>query len=213
MPANGIITRFGLVRHAKTIWNREKRIQGQLDSPLTSEGEIHAAEWGHRLNSISWQRIFLSDSRRAMHTAERINATLKLPVLSDPRLREQNWGRWSGKTMAEATAEAVEIMPGYESAGWDFRPPGGESRRDVLDRSMDALQSAAARWLGETILVVAHEGFIKCLIYYLLKRRFLPSEPRIIKPRHLHWLSCKDQKLRIEKINGVQLNGEYAEGP
>lgn len=205
MSADDITTRFGLLRHAETLWNREKRIQGQLDSPLTPAGEIHAAEWGHALNSVSWQRIFTSDSGRAMHTAEIMNVALQVPVSSDPRLREQNWGRWSGKTMAEATAEAVEIMPDYESAGWDFRPPGGESRRDVLDRSMDALQSAAARWPGETILFVAHEGVIKCLIYYISHRRFLPSEPRIIKPYHLHWLLCKDRKLEIELINAIPL--------
>ena len=205
MSADDITTRFGLLRHAETLWNREKRIQGQLDSPLTPAGAVQASKWGHILNSVSWKRIITSDIGRAMHTADNINATLVAPVSTDSGLREQNWGRWSGKTMAEATAEAVEIMPGYESAGWNFRPPGGESRRDVRDRSMDALQSAAARWPGETILVVAHEGVIKCLIYYLHNRRFLPSEPRIIKPYHLHWLLCKDRKLGIELINAIPL--------
>ena len=44
------ITRFGLVRHAETIWNREKRIQGQSDSALTDKGQKDADNWGRRLS-------------------------------------------------------------------------------------------------------------------------------------------------------------------
>ncbi len=39
-------TRFGLMRHAETVWNREKRIQGQLDSRLTAAGRRQAESWG-----------------------------------------------------------------------------------------------------------------------------------------------------------------------
>ena len=40
------VTRFGLIRHAPTLWNAEKRIQGQGDSPLTPAGEQYAQQWG-----------------------------------------------------------------------------------------------------------------------------------------------------------------------
>jgi probable phosphoglycerate mutase len=40
------LTRFGLVRHAQTVWNREKKIQGQNDTPLTSDGKSQALRWG-----------------------------------------------------------------------------------------------------------------------------------------------------------------------
>ena len=43
MPPEETVTRFGLIRHAETVWNRERRVQGQMDSPLTSEGEQQAA--------------------------------------------------------------------------------------------------------------------------------------------------------------------------
>ena len=82
-----ITTRFGLIRHAETVWNRAKRIQGHQDSPLTPEGELQAAAWGRTLQRLRWERILASDTGRAVATAERINNHLGLPVVLDRRLR------------------------------------------------------------------------------------------------------------------------------
>ena len=59
------ITRFGLIRHAQTIWNREKKIQGHSDSPLTADGEKQALSWGQALAQFPWSRILASDAGRA----------------------------------------------------------------------------------------------------------------------------------------------------
>ena len=34
-----------LVRHALTVWNQERRAQGQADVPLSPEGRAQAARW------------------------------------------------------------------------------------------------------------------------------------------------------------------------
>ena len=87
MMAKNKITRFGLIRHAETVWNREKKIQGQTDSPLTRQGISQALKWGRVLNQISWDRIMTSDIGRAIETAERINQILQVTIYSDPGLR------------------------------------------------------------------------------------------------------------------------------
>ena len=76
------ITRFDLMRHAQTEWNREKKIQGLCDSPLTAVGERQASAWGRLLAQYSWDRILTSDSDRALTTAERINVFLMGCVLT-----------------------------------------------------------------------------------------------------------------------------------
>src|SRR3972149_422963 len=95
MTNSGITTRFGLIRHAETVWNRAKRIQGHQDSPLTPEGELQAAAWGRTLHRLRWDRILASDTGRAVATAGRINIHLGLPVVLDRRLRELGSGRWA----------------------------------------------------------------------------------------------------------------------
>jgi probable phosphoglycerate mutase len=199
------ITRFGLIRHAQTLWNQEKRIQGHSDSPLTPEGEQQAHRWGKILKQFSWNRLLVSDTGRAVATAEIINACLKLPLTIDSRLREQDWGHWTGKTIRQVDEEAAGTVKEQVKAGWEFCPPGGESRREVLQRSREALQEAAEWYAGESLLVVTHEGVVKCLIYHLCGRRFLPGEPAILESYRLHRLSCSSGELRIEQLNAVEL--------
>ena len=61
MTDTPITTRFGLIRHAETVWNRERRIQGQQDSPLTPHGRRQAEPLGggarpHRLAGDAGER-------------------------------------------------------------------------------------------------------------------------------------------------------------
>lgn len=205
MTTTGTITRFGLIRHAETIWNREKRIQGHQDAPLTRTGEHQARIWGLQLKQYKWDRILSSDSGRAIKTAERINETLQVPFDLDPKLREQDWGLWSGKTEIELKREAPEDLAKAISMGWEFCPPGGEDRLQVWWRSVDALKAGAANWPGKSILVVTHEGVIKCLVYRLHSRKFLPGETQLILPYHLHRFVFDSAGLQVGQINALAL--------
>jgi len=199
-------TRFGLIRHAQTVWNQKKKIQGRSDSPLTADGQKQASSWGRILAQFAWDRILASDAGRALATAEIVNAALKIPLTIDPRLKEQDWGQWEAKTVRQIEAEARHVLDDQVNAGWEFCPPGGESRLSVLKRSRQALQQAAERYPGQNILVVTHEGIVKSLIYHLGGRKFLPGEPAILKSYQLHWLVCDPGGLQIEEINAIALD-------
>jgi len=199
-------TRFGLIRHAQTDWNREKKIQGHSDSPLTADGKKQASSWGQRLLQFPWDRILASDTGRALATAERINAFLNIPLETDPRLREQDWGDWVSKTIPQIQTEASQVLEEQINAGWNFCPPGGESRDSVLKRSQEALMEAADRYPGDNLLVVTHEGVVKGLIYHLCGRKFLPTEPRLLQSYRLHWLVFYKDGLQIEKVNALKLD-------
>jgi broad specificity phosphatase PhoE len=200
------ITRFALVRHAETQWNREHRIQGQEDSPLTRNGENRARKWGQLLKAQPWDRIISSDSGRALSTALIINDSLRAPLIQEPRLREQDWGQWTGKTMGQLSREAPAYLTEQEALGWGFCPPGGEDRNDVLERSREALQEADEHFHGEKILVITHEGVIKSVVYRLYARQFFPAEPALLLPDHLHWLFHNIKGLGIEMINALKLD-------
>jgi len=197
--------RFGLIRHAETLWNLEKRIQGHRDSPLTDAGRQAAEIWGKSLLSNRWSRILSSDTGRARQTAGIMNSFLRLPSSSDPRLREQNWGRWTTRTIAQIKADCPDELEAQINAGWNFCPPQGERRFEVWDRSRRALIEAANKWPGSTILVVTHEGVLKALIYRLCGREFLPSEAPLINSAYLHWLVIDNNDLHLEEVNAIRL--------
>jgi probable phosphoglycerate mutase len=210
MTSHGKTTRFGLIRHAETVWNRAKRIQGQLDSRLTSDGRRQADSWGCLLRTLDWDRCICSDLARAWETTVLVNRSCRVPASRDAGLREQDWGRWTGRTIARIKQEEPALLAKLTLKGWQFRPPGGEDRLSVWQRGRKVLEDAAEKWPGKNILVVTHEGLIKCLVYRLLRRQFLPSEPRILAPAHLHLVAVNDGRLGVEKLNAVALEGSAA---
>jgi probable phosphoglycerate mutase len=82
----------------------------------------------------------------------------------------------------------------------------------VLQRSLAALEAAHQRHAGERILVVCHEGVIKCLLYHLLARQFLPDEPRVLRDFHLHLLALQDRRLYVQRLNHFALAAD-PDGP
>jgi probable phosphoglycerate mutase len=192
------ITQFVLLRHAETEWNRERRIQGQQDAPLTSNGRKQAEGWGRALGKYQLDHLVSSDLGRAKLTADLINQSLKLSYSLEPRLREQDWGSWSGVKFSDLKADDLKVQ---ERRGWHFRPAGGESRLEVLERSQQALVDTARRLRGDRILVVTHGGVIRCLLYRLYHRSFLPEEPSLLQSYRSHWLSYDGEAFQVHRLN------------
>ena len=192
------VTHFALMRHAETTWTQEKRVHGSRDAPLTARGHEQAARWGETLKRYCWDHLVVSDLGRARRTADLMNRGLGIFCSIEPRLREQDWGLWTGMRLGEVDAAELHAQ---EQRGWGFRPASGESRLEVLERATQALVELARRWPGKRILVVTHEGVIRCLLYRLSRRAFLPDEPRLLEPHRLHWVCCGADGLRLHRLN------------
>lgn len=188
-------TQFGLLRHGETVWNREKRLQGRLDSPLTDDGIEAVRTWARFLGSRPWRwsRIVTSPAERARQTAMIINERLALDVQENAALREQDWGIWEGMTDTEVVTTYREILDEQIQGGWSFRPPEGESRSEVCLRVRTALSRLGEKYPGEQILVITHQGVIKALVYFIEKRQFLPDEPKILEKNSLQIISHRHE--------------------
>jgi len=197
-------TDFGLIRHGQTAWNADKRIQGQTDTVLSDKGITQAGAWAISLATMGWTRILCSDLSRAGQTAAVINATLGgLPVTTDPRLREQDWGRWVGRTIAQLRLEEHGEVERQEAAGWHFTPTGGESRIALLHRVREAVIDCADRYPDEKVLVITHLGCIKALMHHLQEKAFHFDEADLINKYGLHRIRCSGGQLSIIDINGA----------
>jgi probable phosphoglycerate mutase len=164
---------------------------------LTPEGIRQASAWGRQLSDFSVGRMLSSDLGRAVNTAQLINRTLHVPVDRDSRLREQDWGDWTGMTMSQIKRLHPGVLENERKEPWAFQPAGGEDRLSMVARAYRCLEDAAGRWPSQRILVVCHEGVIKGLIY------FLASGTRVstIRSYHLHVLSGSPDRLRIVAVN------------
>ena len=59
-----------LIRHGETDWNRERRIQGQRQNPLSALGIKQARRLGLRLEAETFDKVYSSDLKRALQTAQ-----------------------------------------------------------------------------------------------------------------------------------------------
>jgi broad specificity phosphatase PhoE len=147
--------RIAFLRHGPTEWNALGRVQGHTDIPLSAEGL--AKMQGLRPPSpFDAARAFVSPLLRARQTAEAFG--LSNPML-DARLMEQNWGQWEGLSQQEIlTRDGAEAFnrAGLAAA---FRPPGGESTQDVMDRVAAFLKHAAQD--DRDAIAVAHLGVLR----------------------------------------------------
>jgi probable phosphoglycerate mutase len=188
------------MRHGLTEWNSRKRIQGRTEIPLCDEGRDMAGKWAQSLSADLFDLILTSTLGRAVQTAEIINSRLNLPVHADPRLAEQDWGKWTGLTKAELK-EQYALVKAQEKRGFAFTPPGGESRDSVLMRACDALMDFSHAHSGARVLVVTHQGVLKCLAYALSGLDYMPGDPLPIEPYRLHRIECLDNELAPAQWN------------
>lgn len=163
--------RLALIRHAPTAWNEAGRIQGRADTALSPAGEAMAAGWRLPAPLAGW-RWLASPLARARRTAALLG---RADAESEPRLAEMDWGRWSGESLAVLRAREGRAMAVNEGRGVDFRPPGGESPRDV-QRRLTGLMAALAGD-GRDCVAVTHRGVQRAALGLATGWDFLAPPP------------------------------------
>lgn len=133
-----------LVRHGETEFNRERRLQGHVDSPLTDLGVRQAEAVGRLLSDLvrregpgDWMLVS-SPLGRAHRTAQIIDERLGLGVALDDRLKEMSWGERDGRLRSELDLLYPDT---FGRSGWAFDAPGGESLEVVSSRLRDWMDS------------------------------------------------------------------------
>lgn len=156
-----------LMRHGAIETGAQKRYIGQLDLPLNSTGREQARWWREKLASVPFERIITSDLKRAYQTAAIIAEKQAAPIHAMAELREIDMGEWDGRSMASIRRQ---FPYKWEERGRRidrFRPPGGESFRQLSDRAAPVIEKLAAQMTGP-LLMVAHAGVNRTLLCHVL---------------------------------------------
>jgi len=131
-----------LWRHGQTIWNAERRFQGQSDIPLDETGQAQAERAARLLAALRPDLIVSSDLARAAATAAALARLTGLEVTLDKDLRERHGGCWEGLTDTE-----IRTRYPVEHANWT--PPDGEPSSVVAERVAGALHRVAEAVVAE----------------------------------------------------------------
>lgn len=144
-----------LLRHGETEWNKDLRIQGQLDSPLTRLGQSQAKRQAHTLRrvraSLSHHTLWASPLGRAQETASL--ALDGVAFATDPRLAEIHCGQWEGLTHAERLSRDPDIVATIETEFEMYaNTPEGERIPDLAARLVSFLSD-----LDAPAIIVSHK--------------------------------------------------------
>ncbi|SHF01846.1 probable phosphoglycerate mutase [Loktanella atrilutea] len=92
-----------ILRHGETVWNREGRMQGHLNAPLTPVGRAQAERQGALLaaRDLAGFGFWTSPLLRAVETAALALGAIAAEVRTDDRLREIDVGHWQGRLRAD----------------------------------------------------------------------------------------------------------------
>ena len=138
--------RLCLLRHLPTDWNHEKRLQGRTDRPLAPAPAVERLPF----DAARW-RLVSSPLRRAVETARLVFGAEPETVAA---LAEMDWRDFEGRRLADLRRELGDALARNEARGLDFRPPGGESPRDVQQRLPPGLEGVLRLRRGAFVLVV-----------------------------------------------------------
>lgn len=161
-------TRLYLIRHGQSVWNRERKVQGQTNSPLTELGKKQAEAVAEVLADRKVDALYASDLTRAHETANVIGRKVNLQPKLDPRLREMSYGVLEGLTWDEAERQYPGMYAALRGGPPDRVIPEGESRLQLVARGRDFLASVVHRHEGQEIVAATHGGLIAYVLRSLL---------------------------------------------
>ena len=155
-----------IMRHGKTDWNVERRLQGRTDIPLNEEGRRMAEHAQTEYADVHFDICYCSPLIRARETVEIVLKGRNIPILTDDRLKEMSFGIYEG------TANCIDIPDCpiktlfLEPENYKVPAEGGESFEQLFARTGEFLEQVVKPQLdqGKDILIVGHGAMNSSII-------------------------------------------------
>jgi 2,3-bisphosphoglycerate-dependent phosphoglycerate mutase len=163
-----------LVRHGQSEWNLKNLFTGWRDVDLTEQGVKEAREAGRKLKAqgLVFDVAYTSVLKRATRTLDLMLGELgqtNIPILNNQALNERDYGDLSGLNKDDARKKWGEEQVHIWRRSYDIAPPGGESLKDTLARTLPYYNTEILPRVlrGERVLVVAHGNSLRALVMVL----------------------------------------------
>ena len=203
-----------MVRHGQSTWNHERRIQGQLDPPLSDEGRRQAARLGRRLTGRTFAGLYTSDLKRAAETAALVGQSIGIDPTPMAGLREIYLGQWEGLRTEDLASKFPEAWASWtDEPDWDL-VPGGEGSVAFETRVAATLDDLFHRHAHGDVLVVTHGGVIQIALHHVVGRPGRGIFPFRIQNASMSVLERRNGRVVVSGVNDIgHLEGEPAVAP
>lgn len=195
-----ILRMLYLLRHGEIDHGGEKRFVGQTDLPLTAAGVRQAEQWREKLSAIAFESIFCSNLSRSIDTARIIagNRTGRIQVME--QLAEIDLGKWDGVAMSEIRRQFPDQWRQRGEEIDSFRPPLGESFRDLFERVIPVFETIAGS-VRTDALIVGHAGVNRTILCRVLGLPLTGLFRLEQDYAGLNIIDCHQSPMRVKAIN------------
>lgn len=150
-----------VIRHGKTDWNIESRMQGQSNIKLNEFGIKQANEVRKIIEEKNIDLIISSPLDRAKQTAEIINKNMKKPIEYNEKIIERSFGILEGKISNE-----IKNLDDYFEYHKNQEVKNGEKVQDFVNRVFEGMEQIEKNNKDKNILIVTHGGVARAIDYY-----------------------------------------------
>jgi broad specificity phosphatase PhoE len=156
------------IRHAESVWNSERRVQGTcLQVPLSPTGKAQAQLLGRRLKALPLEAVYSSDAERALETA-RLSLGDGYRIEVSDRIRELSLGEWEGRLINDLQAENREKLEAWYRTPSTVKLDGGEDLVAFRNRVVSFVDGIVDSPDGGDVAVITHGGVICIYMTHLL---------------------------------------------
>jgi broad specificity phosphatase PhoE len=194
------MTTVYLIRHGEISQSKKVVFVGQRNLLLTDRGREQIARLADFLASRAISKVLCSPLSRCVESAGILCSSLGGVPETVPGLQEISLGAWEGLSVDEIQA----LFPGcYEARGRnlaEFRPSGGESFDDLLNRVWPIFETIV-HGMDERIAIVAHAGVNRVILCRILN---IPLENLLRLEQYygcLNVIHHTNSGYRVESIN------------
>lgn len=154
-----------IMRHGKTEWNAERKLQGRTDIPLNAEGRQMARSAAKECADIPFDICFCSPLIRARQTAEIALEGRGVPIICDERLTEMGFGKYEGAPSGLVSPQGA-LKELFEAPSKYVPDGGAESLDSLFGRTGEFLKSEVLPRvkLGQSVLIVGHGAMNSSII-------------------------------------------------
>lgn len=161
-----------IVRHGETMWNKEGKMQGQLDSKLSEKGIEQAKKLSEKLKDINFEKVYSSVSSRAVETARILVGEREYKIEKSELIKEINMGIWQGMAKKEVLEKYGDNNYRFWNAPhiYDHIINKGESFEELKKRAVRFIEEIVEKHNNGNILLVSHGVTIKAILSSIEKK-------------------------------------------
>ena len=151
--------RLLFVRHGRTSWNAQGRVQG--GGALDALGRAQASALGERLRDELLDAIYASPALRARQTARAVARIHDIKVRQRHLLQDLSYGKYAGALLADVQREQPELVALWRTEPHRVRFEGGESLGDLRARIIRFVSDVGASHAAGAILIATHDSPVR----------------------------------------------------